>query len=172
MKSKPQIESKEEPPPFELKRAPRPSVSQWWAPPAGKSFRKPSVHFHSCFQQCECCDSLLGLKDYWDQAFPSSMPLAQAAKPAQSVPPAPRCLAEQPTRRTESKEAPGNPLIVNALGSSLAKQHEEGPRSQGCPTAPRSALTQRFRGRYICSETLHFPGLSLEKRWNLRISQL
>lgn len=122
---------------FELKWAPRPSVSQWWAPPAGKSFRKPSVHFHSCFQQCECCDSLLGLKDYWDQASPSSMPLAQAAKSAQSVPPAPRCLAEQPTRRTESKEAQGNPLIVNALGSSLAKQHEEGPRSQGCPTAPR-----------------------------------
>ncbi|CAB1459414.1 unnamed protein product [Pleuronectes platessa] len=61
------------------------------------------------------------------------MPLAQPAKPSQSVPQAPRCLTEQPTRRTESKEAPGTPLIVHALGGSLASQHEEGPRSQGCP---------------------------------------
>lgn len=125
------------------------SVSQWWALLAGKSFRKPSVNFHSSFQQCEWCDSLLGQRDYWDQASPSSMPLAQ---PAQSVPPAPWCLTEQPTRRTESKEAPGTPLIVHALGGSLASQHEEGPQSQGCPTAPHSALAQRFWGRYIYCE--------------------
>ena len=118
---------------FEPHWVPSTSVSQWWAPLAGKSFRKPSVHFHSSFQQCEWCDSLLGQRDYWDQASPSSMPLAQPAKPSQSVPQAPRCLAEQPTRRTESKEAPGTPLIVHALGGSLASQHEEGPRSQGCP---------------------------------------
>lgn len=129
--------------------------SQWWALLAGKSFRKPSVHFHSSFQQCEWCDSLLGQRDYWDQASPSSMPLAQPAKPAQSVPQAPRCLTEQPTRRTESKEAPGTPLIVHALGGSLASQHEEGPQSQGCPTAPHSALAQRFWGRYISALRLY-----------------
>lgn len=135
------------------------SVSQWWALQAGKSFRKPSVHFHSCFQQCEWCDSLLGQRDYWDQASPSSMPLAQPAKPTQSVPWAPRCLTEQPTRRTESKEAPGTPLIVHALGSSPASQHEEGPQSQGCSTAPHSTLTQRFWGRYsVCFEALRFCG--------------
>lgn len=137
------------------------SVSQWWALLAGKSLRKPSVHFHSSFQQCEWCDSLLGQRDYWDQASPSSMPLAQPAKPAQSAPQAPRCLTEQPTRHTESKEAPGTPLIVNALGGSLASQHEEGPQSQSCPNAPRSALTQTFWGWYICSEALGFPRLSL-----------
>lgn len=130
----------------------------WWALLADKSFRKPSVHFHSSFQQCEWCDSLLGQRDYWDQASPSSMPLAQPAKPAQSVPQAPRCLAEQPTRHTESKEAPGTPLIVYALGSFLASQREEGPQSQGCPTAPHSALTQRFWGRYICFEAFGFWG--------------
>lgn len=84
------------------------------------------------------------------------MPLAQPAKPAQSVPQAPRCLIEQPTRRTESKEAPGTPLIVCALGGSLASQHEEGPQSQGCPTAPHSAFTQKYRGRYICFEASGF----------------
>lgn len=148
------------------------SVSQWWAPLAGKSSRKPSVHFHSSFQQCQCCDSLLGQRDYWDQASPSSMPLAQSAQPAQSVPQAPRCLTEQPTRRTESKEAPGTLLIVNALGGSLASQHEEGPQSQSCPNAPCSALTQTFWGWYICSEALHFLRASSEKNWYLRISQL
>lgn len=56
--------------------------SSWWVLLADKSFRKPSVHFHSSFQQCEWCDSLLGQRDYWDQASPSSMPLAQPAKPA------------------------------------------------------------------------------------------
>lgn len=137
------------------------SVSQWWALRAGKSFRKPSVHFHCSFQQCEWCDSLLGQRDYWDQASPSSMPLAQPAKPAQSVTQAPRCRTEQPTRRTESKEAPGTPLIVNALGGSLASQHEEGPQSQSCPSAPHSALTQTFWEWYICSEALHFLRLSL-----------
>lgn len=133
------------------------SVSQWWALQAGKSFRKPSVHFHSSFQQCEWCDILLGEKDYWDQASPSSVPLAQPAEPTQSVPRATplRCLTEQPTRRTESKEAPGTPLIVHALGSSLASQHEEGLQSQGCPTAPLSALAHRFRGQYsVCFEAL------------------
>lgn len=143
---------------FELQWAPSLSVSQWWVLLAGKSFRKPSVHFHSSFQQCEWCDSLLGQRDYWDQASPSSMPLAQPAKLAQSVPQAPRCLTEQPTRRTESKEAPGTPLIVHALGGSLASQHEEGPQSLGCPTAPHSALAQRFWGRYICFEALCFWG--------------
>lgn len=141
------------------------AVSQWWVPPAGKSFRKPSVHFHSSFQQCEWCDSLLGHGDYWDQASPSSMPLAQPAKPAQSVPQAPRCLTEQPTRRTESKEALGTPLIVHALGGSLANQHEEGSQSQGCPTAPHSALSQRFWGWYIFFEALQFwsnPGAQME----------
>ena len=81
---------------------------------------------------------------------------SQPSQPSQLLEP-PRCLTEQPTRRTESKEAPGTPLIVHALGSSLASQHEEGPQSQGCPTAPHSVLTHRFWGRYsICFEALCF----------------
>lgn len=81
-------------------------------------------------------------------------PLALCLWPRQpsQFPEPPQCLTEQPTRHTESKEAPGTPLIVHALGISLASQHEEGPLSQGCPTAPHSALAQRFRGPYICFE--------------------
>lgn len=88
------------------------------------------------------------------------MPLAQPAELTQSGPqsppyPRPGCLTEQPTRRTESKEAPGTPLIVHALGSSLASQHEEGLQSQGCPSAPRSALSHGFRGQYsVCFEAV------------------
>lgn len=122
------------------------SVSQWWAVPAGKSFRKPWVHFHSSFQQCECCDSLLGQRDYWDQASPSSTPLAQPATPSQSAPGAPQCLTEQPTRHTESKEAPGTTLIVHALGGSLANQHEEGAPG---PKPVHSPGSESLRTIYI-----------------------
>lgn len=64
---------------------------------------------------------------------------SRSSQPSQ-FPEPPRCLPEQPTRRTESKEAPGTPLIVHALGSSLARQPEEGPLSQGFPTAPHSQI--------------------------------
>ncbi len=85
----------------------------------------------------------------------ASGPASQASPVSSSSPPVP---TEQHTRRTESKEAPGTPLIVHALGGSLASQHEEGPQSQGCPTATHSALAKRLWGRYICFEALHIWG--------------
>lgn len=120
------------------------SASRRWALLAGKSFRKPSVHFHSCFQQCEWCDSLLGQRDYWDQASPSSMPLAQPAKPAQSVPPAPPVpyrAAHQAHREQRGTRDPSNCPCFGRLSGKPAWRGPPVPRLSHCsPLSPRSEI--------------------------------
>lgn len=85
------------------------SVSQWWAPPAGKSFRKPSVHFHSSFQQCECCDSLLGAKGLLRSGLPqlyASGP-ASTGRPSQFLLEPPGALQSSPPGAQRAKRHQG-----------------------------------------------------------------
>lgn len=120
------------------------SVSQWWALRAGKSLRKPSVHFHSSFQQCEWCDSLLGAKGLLRSGLPqlyASGPASQASPVSSSSPPVSYRAAHQAHREQRGTRDPSNCPCFGRLSGNPAWRRPPVPRLSHCsPLSPRSEI--------------------------------
>lgn len=83
-----------------------------------------------------------GQRDYWDQASPSSMPLAQPGEPTQSVPqapPVPYRAAHQAHREQRGTRDPSNCPCFGQLSGKPAWRRPPVPRLSHCsPLSPHS----------------------------------
>lgn len=118
------------------------SVSQRWVLLAGKSFRKPSVHFHSSFQQCEWCDSLLGQGGLLRSGLPwlyAFGPGSQARPVCSSSPPVPYRAAHQAHREQRGTRDPSNCQCFGQLSGNPAWRGPPVPKLSQCsPLNPHS----------------------------------